>query len=64
MENKTKEYVQLLQKNSKITEEFEDFKMKVELAKINEENDKPKKKGKMPAKKWNAEKIAEEDEDL
>lgn len=38
--------------------------MKVELAKINEENDKPKKKGKMPAKKWNAEKIAEEDEDL
>lgn len=54
MENKTKEYVQLLQKNSKITEEFEDFKMKVELSKINEENSMPKKKGKMPTKKWNA----------
>jgi hypothetical protein len=36
MENKTRDYVELLQRNSKVSEEFEEYKMKIEVEKFNE----------------------------
>jgi hypothetical protein len=62
VENKTKEFVEMMQRNSKLTEEVEELKMQAELEKAKQaELPVGKRKGKMP-RRWKAEQIAEEDE--
>lgn len=59
---KTRELGELLQKNSRLTEELEELKMQVELDKAKRAAEESgKRKGKMP-KRWPS-KIPEEDEE-
>ena len=51
-----------MQHNSKLLEEFEDYRMKAELEKAKREEEGGRKKGRMP-KRWGVERIDEEEDE-